>query len=380
MTPGGCERHASRVTVSSPIPRHTGRDRRDPLPTVRRPRSDRVTPARGESRGAETVSAETLRDHWSVALDAARSALRAASVCLPSEELRVRAARLDTERDSTTELLNALAGDQRQGIPYLHVALAPSEARELLGLPPDVHACVFNVDGVLIGSAALHAAAWAETFDEFISRRIERTGGHFAPFNTRLDYPAHIHGRPRLEGVSTFLASRGISLPAGAPADRPGAETVYGLANRKNQALLRLLGEHALTAHQGTRRYLELARAAALRCAVVSASANTQTMLERAGLASLIDARVDGLAIVAEHLRARPAPDILLAACRRLDLSPTETAVFEASPAGIEAARAGNFAYIIGVDRTADRMALADSGADAVVSGLGEMLDHRFAA
>jgi HAD superfamily hydrolase (TIGR01509 family) len=326
------------------------------------------------------VSADVLRDDWSVALEAARRALYAARVYLPPEELRARAGGLDAERDATVELLNALARDQHMGTPYLDVARAPWEARELLALPAGVHACVFNVDGVLIGSAALHAAAWAETFDEFISRRIERTGGRFAPFNVRIDYSAHIHGRPRLDGVRTFLASRGISLPGGDPSDRPGEETVYGLANRKNQALLRLLDEHAPTAYRGSRRYLELARDAGLRRAVVSASANTQTMLERAELAGLIEARVDGLVIAEEHLRARPAPDILRAACRGLDVTPAETAVFETSAAGVSAARSGCFAYVVGVDRTGNRQSLIDAGAHLVISGLDELLDRRLAA
>jgi HAD superfamily hydrolase (TIGR01509 family) len=339
--------------------------------------AQRIEPPRSQ---VPSVTAETLRDRWSAAFDAAQGALRAARPYLPSEELRKRADRIEVERASAVMLLRTLARDQRRGVAHLHVALAPWEARHLLGLPAGVHGCVFNVDGVLIGSAALHAAAWAETFDEFISRRTERTGGRFAPFNARLDYPAHIHGRPRLEGVRTFLASRGISLPGGDPSDPPGAETVHGLANRKNQALLRLLDKYPLTAYEGSRRYLELARDAGLRRSVVSASANTETMLERAGLANLVDARVDGRAIVEEHLRARPAPDILLAACRKLEVPPQKAAIFETTPAGVQAARAAGFAYVVGVDHTGNAKALAAQRADLVVSGLAELLDRQLAA
>jgi beta-phosphoglucomutase-like phosphatase (HAD superfamily) len=329
---------------------------------------------------APAVSVDTLRDRWSAAFDAAQSALRAAGLYLPAGELRDRAERLEAERIDAVRLLRELARDQHKGATHLHVAVEPWEARHLLGLPDGVHGCVFNADGVLIGSAALHAAAWAETFDELISRRIERTGGLFAPFNARLDYPAYIHGRPRLEGVHTFLASRGISLPAGDPSDPPGVETVHGLANRKNDALLRSLDRQPLTAFEGSRRYLELAGDAGLRRSVVSASANTEKMLERAGLTHLIDARVDGRAIVDEQLRARPAPDILLAGCRRLELEPRETAVFETTPAGVEAALAGRFAYVVGVDHAGNTKALARRGADLVVSSLAELLDRHAVA
>lgn len=238
---------------------------------------------------------------------------------------------------------------------------------------------MFNLDGVLIGSAALHVAAWAETFDEFISARIERTGGQFAPFNPLGDYPSHIHGKPRLEGVRAFLASRGISLPAGDPGDPPGTETVHGLANRKSAALTRRLDEQGVTAFQGSRRYLEAARDAGVHRAVVSASANTQTILDRAGLADLIEDCVDGNTMLAERLRGRPAPDTLLAACRQLGVEPERAAVFETSPAGVAAARAGGFGLVVGVDRTGRAEVLRAAGADLVVTGLTELLERSLA-
>jgi beta-phosphoglucomutase-like phosphatase (HAD superfamily) len=217
------------------------------------------------------------------------------------------------------------------------------DARRLLGLPSGVKACVFTLDGVLIGSAAIHAAAWAETFDELVSRRIERTGGQFAPFNQRIDYPLHLHGKPRLDGVRAFLASRGISLPEGDATDPPGLETVHGLANQKKQALLRRLDEHGVNAFEGSRRYLELAHDAGLRCAVVSASANTETILERSGLADLADESVDGTTMAVEKLRqacAGHAPRGVSQARRRA----RGAAAFETTPAGIAAARAAGFA------------------------------------
>jgi beta-phosphoglucomutase-like phosphatase (HAD superfamily) len=250
-------------------------------------------------------------------------------------------------------------------------------------LPNDALACVFELEGVLTGGAAVHAAAWAETFDALLLKRSERTGerfGPFAPFNPRTDYAVHIHGRPRVEGVRAFLASRGIRLPEGEPGDLPSAETVHGLANRKNHALLRRLDAQGVDAYEGSRRYLEAARDVGLHCAVVSASANTESILESAGLAELIEQRVDGNAIVASGLRAWPAPDVLLAACRRLDVRPQQTAVFETDVAGIAAGRAGDFEVVVAVDRTGDADTLRRQGADLVVGDLAELLDARLAA
>jgi HAD superfamily hydrolase (TIGR01509 family) len=326
------------------------------------------------------VTVETLRERWALALSSAQSALRAAQGSLRPEELRDYTRQLALERDATAGLLQDYARNHRASARYMHLALAPWEAKRLLGLPDDIDACVFNLDGVLLGSASLHLAAWTETFDEFIMRRIERTGGRFALFNPRTDYAAHIHGRPRLEGVRAFLATRGIRLPEGDPSDPPGAETVYGLANRKNQALRRRLAAQGLTAYEGSRRFLETARDAGIHRAVVSASANTPAILARAGLSSLVEARVDGTTIVAEHLRARPAPDILLAACDRVGVGADHTAVFETSPAGVAAARAGGFALVVGVDRTGEAKALREAGADRIVGGLTDLLDNALAA
>jgi HAD superfamily hydrolase (TIGR01509 family) len=243
-----------------------------------------------------------------------------------------------------------------------------------------VSACVFNLNGVLIFSTALHEAAWAETFDPFVLARAERTHGSFAPFSPRTDYPEHIHGRPRLEGVRNFLASRGISLPEGAPNDTPGAETVHGLANRKREALLRRIETRGVRAFDGSRRYLQTARDAGVHRAVVSASANTGTILDRAGLADLIEETVDGNAIVAEHLRSKPAPDTLLAACGRLGVEPGHAAAFETTPAGVAAAREGGFRLVIAVDEAARAAELRERGAHLVVPSLSELLERNLAA
>ncbi len=318
-----------------------------------------------------------LSEHWRTALDAADAALLAARFDFSADELHGYTSRLRDERSSTMHLLEQIARERGQSDWSVHL-LIPFEARKLLGLPANVTACVFDLEGVLIASATVHAAAWQETFDRFIWARTERTGGRFAPFapfNPHTDYPRHIHGKPRLEGVRAFLATRGISLPEGNPDDPPDSETVHGLANHKNAALLRRLDEQGVTAFADTRHYLETARSAGVHCAVVSASANTDTILERAGLAELIDESVDGNTILAEGLHGLPAPDTLLAACRQLEIEPSHAAAFETSTAGVDAARAAGFRFVVGVDRTGQADALRAHGADRVVAGLGDLLD-----
>jgi HAD superfamily hydrolase (TIGR01509 family) len=286
---------------------------------------------------------------------------------------------LAAERGRTLGLLRARARERGEGARFLH--LEPrSDARRLLALPAGVRACVFNLDGVLIPSARLHAAAWRQTFDEFVWARTERTGGRFAPFNPLTDYPALLHGRPRLDGVRAFLESRGIRLPEGSPDDEPGAETVPGLANRKNESLRRRLEEEGLSAYAGSVVYLRTAAECGLRRAVVSASANTPAILAGSGLAPLVEVAVDGNTMVAEGLRPKPAPDTLLAACAALGVPPAEAAAFETTPAGVEAARAAGFAHVVAVDQFGRGPALRAAGADELVGELAELLERRLAA
>jgi HAD superfamily hydrolase (TIGR01509 family) len=353
--------------------RRTG-GRRRPAPTIS------STAPRGPQEVAEpSVAIDTLCSEWRAGLDAADDALRAARGFLPPAELRRRTLELAKERKQTLELLKSVARAQGVSPRYLHV-LPRRDTRRLLGLPAKVHACVFNLDGVLIGSATLHAAAWTTTFDEFIHARIERTKGQFAPFDPRTDYGRYLHGRPRLEGVRGFLASRGISLPEGTPSDPPGAETVHGLANRKNLVLQRRLAEGTVTAYEGSRFYLQTARESGVRTAVVSASANTPLILEQSGLAPLIDACVDGNTMTSGGLRPKPAPDSLLAAAELLGVPPGSAASFETTPAGVEAARSASFAVVLGIDQFGQAAGLRAAGAAPVVPGLAEILDQTLAA
>jgi HAD superfamily hydrolase (TIGR01509 family) len=358
------------------------------LPEERRPRTSRRP---GEAAPAVATSPEVapvqidlnaLRSRWRAALRAADKALQAAGHYLSSTDLVEHRARLTREYEPTVRLLRALAHDEGASLHYAQPFVPPGEARRLLGLPPGVTACVFNVDGVLVGSSEVHAAAWTRTFDEFIAHHNERSRGELAEvphFDPRLDYPAHLHGRPRLEGVRTFLASRGIRLPEGASGDPPGTETVQGLANRKNEVFGLLLAERGVAAYEGSQRYLELAQDAGVHCATVSASAHSEAILERTGLVRLIDARVDAEMIVAQHLAGRPAPDRLLAACRLLGVEPLHAAVFEPETAGIAAGRSAGFRVVIGIDRSdhaSHAGALRAEGADLVVPGLADLIER----
>jgi len=328
----------------------------------------------------QLVDLDSLIGGWREAFESAHSALLAGSHELSADALHEWSRRLNDERTTTAHLLEALARDRHARRMLVRLVAAPWEAKRLLGLPPEVEACVFNLDGVLIGSAELHAEAWRETFDELLSGRVDQLGVPSVPFSVRVDYPLHIHGRPRLEGVRDFLASRGIALPEGSESDPPGAQTVHGMANRKSELLLAVLAEHGVTSFEGARLYLELARDAGMRCAVVSASANATTMLQQARLSDYVDVCVDGTAMLAEGLRRKPAPDTLLAACERLDVEPTRVAVFETTPDGVDAARSAGFAVVVGVDQGGERNALRAHGAGLIVADLGEVLERTLAA
>jgi beta-phosphoglucomutase family hydrolase len=243
----------------------------------------------------------------------------------------------------------------------------------VLGLPDAVRACLFDLDGVLTQTAKVHSAAWKEMFDAYLRARSERTGGDFVPFDAS-DYDEFVDGKPREDGVRSFLSSRGITLPDGDPDDPPEAETVAGLGNRKNLLVLRLIRERGVEVYEGSVRYVRAVRAAGLGTAVVSSSTNCREVLESAGIAELFDQRIDGLVAEREHLRGKPAPDTFLAGARAVGVEPSQAAVFEDALAGVEAGRAGGFARVVGVDRVGHADALRAHGADVAVSDLAELL------
>jgi HAD superfamily hydrolase (TIGR01509 family) len=271
-------------------------------------------------------------------------------------------------------LLQQLEHELHQHSRLLPWLVKGGVTNRMLGLPTAARACIFDLDGVLTMSGEVHAAAWAETFDRFLLEQADLHHRPYIPFDQRHDYEDLVAGRPRLEGVRSFLGSRGISLPDGEWDDAPGALTVHGLANRKNQLLQRHLRREGVAAFSGSRSFLEVVRMARLACAVVSPSANTGLFLQLAGLESLIDVQIDGSAIDAAELRRKPAPDTLVAACRRLEVEPPEAVAFETTPAGITAARAAGIGFVVAVHRHGDSDLLRASEADAVVGDLSDLL------
>ncbi|NEE02798.1 HAD family hydrolase [Phytoactinopolyspora halotolerans] len=245
----------------------------------------------------------------------------------------------------------------------------------MLGLPEDIRACLFDLDGVLTPTAKVHKAAWEETFNAFLRERAERTGEPFVPFDTGREYNVYVDGKARADGVRSFLSSRGITLPEGEPDDPGSADTVNGVGNRKNEALMAVLRERGVEPYEGSVAYLRAVRQAGVRRAVVSASANCAEVVRAAGLEELLEARVDGVVARQEGLRGKPHPDTFLAAADKLGVQPGEAAVFEDALAGVEAGRAGGFGLVVGVDRVGQSEALREHGAHIVVRDLAELVD-----
>lgn len=243
----------------------------------------------------------------------------------------------------------------------------------MLGLPAAVTACLFDLDGVITDTASVHRGAWKQMFDDYLRRRADETGEPFRAFSDA-DYERYVDGRPRRDGTRGFLLSRGIDLPEGSPDDPPGTPTVEGLSNQKNALVLHLLDQDGVTVFDGSVRYVRSVRAAGLRTAVVSSSANTAQVLKAAGIADLFEARIDGLVAAERGLAGKPAPDTFLAGAEALGVAPGAAAVFEDALAGVAAGRAGRFGYVVGVDRVGQRDALREHGADVVVADLSELL------
>jgi beta-phosphoglucomutase family hydrolase len=245
----------------------------------------------------------------------------------------------------------------------------------MLGLPDRVRACLFDLDGVLTETAKVHAAAWKEMFDGYLRERAAHSDEEFVAFDPVGDYDEYVDGKPRYEGVSSFLDSRGIDLPQGQESDKADAQTIDGLGNRKNDIVLRMIKDQGVKAYDGSVRYVRAAREAGLARAVVSSSTNCRDVLLAAGIEDLFQQRIDGVVAEREHLRGKPAPDTFLAGARALHVEPGQAAVFEDALVGVQAGRAGGFACVVGVDRVGQADALREHGANIVVGDLAELLD-----
>lgn len=235
----------------------------------------------------------------------------------------------------------------------------------MLKLPEGISACLFDLDGVITKTAKVHAAAWKEMFDGFLEPRAQERGEEFVPFDAHREYDRYVDGRPRLDGVRTFLEARGIEADDA---------LVKELGDRKNELVLALIRKDGVEVYDGTIAFVKAARDQGLRRAVVSSSANTLDILRTTGIEDLFEARIDGVIAQERGLPGKPAPDTFLAGAKELGVDAASAAVFEDALAGVEAGRAGDFGYVVGVDRTGQAEALAEHGADVVVQDLEELL------
>ena len=250
--------------------------------------------------------------------------------------------------------------------------LVPDATRPVISTI-DFDAVLFDLDGVVTQTEKLHTVAWKRLFDEFLDRWAGKTGAACAPFDAESDYLEYVDGKQRYDGVRSFLAARGITLPEGDPDDDETRETVCGLGNRKNAAFLDCLGETGVQVFDSTVELVRTLRDRGLKIAVVSSSKNCKVVLERAGLDGLFDVRVDGVESAARALPGKPAPDTYLEAARRLDVAPGRAVVVEDANSGVEAGHRGGFGLVLGVARRRNHAALVASGADAVVTDLAEV-------
>ncbi|HEY5266325.1 MAG TPA: beta-phosphoglucomutase family hydrolase [Acidimicrobiales bacterium] len=241
------------------------------------------------------------------------------------------------------------------------------------------YAWLFDMDGVLTNTADVHAAAWKQTFDEFLKEETNRAGETYAPFDTKDDYDKYVDGEPRDDGVRNFLAARNIKLPEGADDDSPNARTVKGVGNRKNDLVQEVMKNEGVKVFEGAIALVKELRHHGHKVAVVSASENTKTVLEAAGLVDMFDAIVDGHVVKDLHLAGKPAPDSYLQGAKVLGVKPSRAVVLEDALSGVEAGRAGHFGLVIGVNHHdgpgthdyADE--LRAHGADVVVTSLTEV-------
>ena len=243
-------------------------------------------------------------------------------------------------------------------------------------------ALLFDLDGVITRTASLHSRAWKQLFDEFLALRAAQTGTSFVPFDVETDYRRYVDGKPRVAGVLSFLAARGIDVPMGEPGDQAEQQTVHGLARRKDRYFLELLGREGVQVFDPAVALLRSARGRGMRTAVASSSHHCAEILRAGHLTAFFDVRVDGIDLDDLGLPGKPAPDMFLEAARRLGVFPACAVVFEDATTGVAAARAGGFGLVVGVGHGTQAAALIKSGANHVVTDLSEvrLKGHRASA
>ncbi|MDH3209296.1 MAG: beta-phosphoglucomutase family hydrolase [Burkholderiaceae bacterium] len=239
--------------------------------------------------------------------------------------------------------------------------------------PRDHDAVLFDLDGVLTKTASVHASAWKKLFDGFLEQRATQAGEPFVPFDIDVDYPRYVDGKPRFDGVTAFLESRGIELPLGTSEDGHNVQSVHALGKLKDRYFLQHLEQHGVEPYAAAIALVRTLRAQEIKTAVVSSSNNCAVVLDAVGIAHLFDTRVDGTDIARLELKGKPAPDAFLEAARRLGVEPSRAVVVEDAIAGVEAGHAGQFGCVIGVDRREHAQALRNAGADVVVTNLAQV-------
>lgn len=236
-----------------------------------------------------------------------------------------------------------------------------------------IQAGIFDLDGVITQTAKVHALAWKEMFDEYLKARRDREEKN-EPFDIHSDYSQYVDGKPRYDGVKSFLESRGIVIPYGFPEDPPDKETICGLGNRKNQLFRQKIREQGAETYSDALEFIHSLREKGIKIGVVSSSKNCADILEAAGITYLFDAKVDGMDLDKYNLKGKPAPDIFLEATKRLKADPEQSVIFEDAISGIQAGKQGGFGCVIGVARKNNSSTLKNVGADAVIEDFSQII------
>lgn len=239
--------------------------------------------------------------------------------------------------------------------------------------PEEIHAVIFDMDGVVTQTADVHAIAWKKMFDDYLKLHAQRDGGKFVPFDKDADYNRYVDGKPRIDGIKSFLESRGIRIPLGTPSDAEATESIWGLGNKKNNYFLNHLKKHGIQPYPTTVALIKELKNNCIKVGIISSSKNSKEVLSGAGVLDLFDARIDGVYSETHHIKGKPAPDIFLEAAKQLGVEPKNCIVVEDAISGVEAGSKGGFALVIGVDRVGQEEELKKMGADVVVKDLGEI-------
>jgi len=234
-------------------------------------------------------------------------------------------------------------------------------------------AFVFDLDGVITDTVAIHSAAWKQMFDAFLQAYAKRKQLPYKEFSHARDYLSYVDGKPRYQGVASFLKSRGIELPFGDPSDPPHMETICGLGNRKNHIFNRMIANGNVIVFQSTIDFIHQLKDQGIRVGVASSSKNCKAVLEAAGILDLFETRVDGLVSAELGLRGKPEPDIFTTACDNLHVHYREAIIVEDAVSGVQAGKKGGFGMVLGIAREGNAAKLKAHGADLVISDMREI-------